>query len=159
MNTFLAVKLLIEKTYHSMWRDWFSDLSAVESPAFLRVYLNDDDEAGYYEEKDIICIPICSGNLSDGDILNINEWPIWRRDLVHEILHEYQSKHLHMPSDVGTDLCSQYGKWFPGKGHDALFFTAIAEKASYFEMSGEQLIHKINSFEVSVFLNGPASEQ
>lgn len=68
-------------------------------------------------------------------------WPAWKRELVHELLHEYQYKVVAGNASVmGKALEKKHCHCFDGPGHDAHFFTAIAEKASYFGMSPETLI-------------------
>jgi hypothetical protein len=61
--------------------------------------------SGYVASSDIICM--CVG---DGDVLN---WDFkrnlpdaaWRKELVHEMLHEHQHKVVKAPSEEGKALC------------------------------------------------------
>ena len=63
---------------------------------------------------------------------------LWERELLHEMLHEYQYKILVEPSQEGIDLFNNYQvdertarlhngtSGFGGPGHNELFYTAIA---------------------------------
>lgn len=58
-------------------------------------------------------------------------WPIWERELHHELVHEYQDKVVAgRVSAEGTALdADQSVRRFDGKGHDATYYTAAAEVA------------------------------
>ena len=71
-------------------------------------------------------------------------WPAWKRELVHELLHEYQYKVIAgQASPEGMKLEAKYRGCSEGADHGAAFFAAIAEKASYFGISAENLISNL----------------
>ena len=141
MATFEEVKSLADATYLRIWRDWYKDFPD-ERPAHHDLQLC-DLSAGYSHSRNWILNPICEGNLDDWDILSQGGWPIWKIQLVHEMVHEYQAKVVTSPSSEGVSLRARFGRTFWGKGHDEKFFTAIAEKASYFGMTPEQLVERL----------------
>jgi hypothetical protein len=141
MATFEDVKSLADATYQRIWRDWYKDFPDMR-PAHQDLQLC-DLSAGYSHSRNWLLNPICDGNLDDCDILDADAWPIWKIQLVHEMLHEYQAKVISSPSSVGICLHARFRATFCGKGHDEKFFTAIAEKASYFGMTPEDLIAHI----------------
>ena len=57
--------------------------------------------------------------------------------MLHEMLHEYQFKVLKQPTEAGEQLFKTSKKRFPGEGHDAVFYTAIAVWAPEFGLSPE----------------------
>jgi hypothetical protein len=83
----------------------------------------------------LIVLFLPDGNLFDADILDVQEWPIWKRELVHEMLHEYQNKVIKKASNIGSVLKSR--SCFLGPGHDDKFYSAVAEKAKYFNFTPE----------------------
>jgi hypothetical protein len=141
MPAFAEVEALIRKTYDTIWREWYRTYEHCV-PAILEVPIS-DHAAGYSHSRNTIWDPILEGNLDDYDTLDAEAWPVWKIQLVHEMLHEYQHKAVSAPSQQGTALCQLYQKTFWGDGHDERFFTAIAEKAPYFGMTPEQLIKRL----------------
>ena len=70
-----------------------------------------------------------------------DSWPTWYRELVHEMLHEYQFRALNQQATPeGAELHTAHHQRFPGPGHNAVFFTAIARWAHYFDLMPEQLV-------------------
>ena len=141
MATFAQVKVLAEATYKRIWGDWYQGMSNVK-PARHEVAVS-DLSAGYSHSENWLYNPVCEGNLTDHDILEPDQWPIWKIDLVHEMLHEYAEKAIEIPSAQGIALHRVFKNKFYDRGHDEKFFSAIAEKASYFGMTPPQLIDRI----------------
>jgi hypothetical protein len=68
-------------------------------------------------------------------------WPAWKRELVHELLHEYQHKVVAgKVSARGQCVEAKNRGCFAGPSHGADFFTGIDEKASYFGVCPDTLI-------------------
>jgi hypothetical protein len=141
MATFSEVESLIRTTYDRVWRDWHGAKPSYK-PADLVIELS-DNAAGYSFSKDTIWNPLLEGNLDDCDVLDANAWPVWKIQLIHEMLHEFQFKAVTSSSPAGIALCSAYQKTFWGQNHDDRFFTAIERHAGYFNMTPEQLIKAI----------------
>ncbi len=141
MATFEDVKAMADLTYRTIWNDWYQDILGVK-PANHDFRIS-DLSAGYSHSKNWLHNPIGDGNLDDEDILDDSGWPIWKIQLVHEMLHEYQFKAVRLPSPQGVALQRRFGGSFSGKGHDEKFFTAVAEKANYFDMTPEDLIGRL----------------
>lgn len=141
MAAFEEVKALAGKTYVWYWYDWYQNIPNV-TPARYDFQIS-DLSAGYNHSENLLLDPICEENLNDCDILDEDGWPIWKIQLVHEMLHEYQYKAVTQPSDQGIELYTRFKNTFSGQGHDEKFFTAIAEKASYFCITAEELVMRI----------------
>lgn len=141
MATFLEIKTIADKTYLAIWNDWFRHVRGI-IPARHDFCLS-DLSAGYNHPKNQIINPIPEGNFNDSDILDDSKWNIWKIQLVHEMLHEYQHKVVSRASPEGSNLYLKFKNSFSGKGHDEKFFTAIAKKASYFNLTPEELIGRL----------------
>jgi hypothetical protein len=102
-----------------------------------------DLSSGYSHSRNWIIIGLPESNLCDADILEENGWPIWKTELVHEMLHEWQSKTPCLPTVSAEMLCKQYEPAGCGQRHGPEFFQAVIERADYFRMTPEQLIKKI----------------
>ncbi len=140
MVAFKDVSALIQKKYKEIWAVWYSDTRAI--PARVQVEPADVSSC-YSHSQNLIIIGLPEGNLHDADILDENEWPIWKTELVHEMLHEWQSKTPCLPTSPAEILCKQYQPAGCGQGHGPEFFQALIERADYFGMTPEQLVKKI----------------
>jgi len=111
-------------------------------------------DSGYRPQADELHLNLPESNVEDAsdDCLTRHNagpqpgigWPAWRRELVHELLHEYQHKVVaSKTSPEGIALEARHRRRFDGVGHGADFFTAIAEKASYFGISADDLISNL----------------
>jgi|SRR5208282_5681228 len=94
------VAKLVQDTYANIWRGWYAEHPGCV-PATVKVDLN-CTSAGYGHKFNLIIISFADGNLDDYDILNSEAWPIWKTDLIHEMLHEYERKILTYPSSIVT---------------------------------------------------------
>ena len=118
---------------------WYNGIPDTKT-ARLVVELSSAD-ACYSREEDTIWVRLGEGNLTDTDNLDPVRWPIWRVQLIHEMLHEFQYKVVGAAvSAAGRNLCQQHQDKFFGPGHDEAFFTAIAKVAPCFQLTPEQLI-------------------
>lgn len=140
MATFEAVSALIKKEYREIWADLYSATCAI--PARVQVEPS-DVSSGYSHSPKLIIIGLPTGNLDDTDILAEDGWPIWKRELIHEMLHEWQSNTACLPTPPAEMLCKQYAPAGCGQGHGPEFFQAVIEQAAYFGMTPEQLIKKL----------------
>ena len=144
---------LVHKEYLQIHRDWFADHGGV-SPADLRIE-ESGSASGYLPDHNeiLLCLP-------DVDLLEMfnslpsapipkkedygRQWLAWYRELVHEMLHEFAHKVVaDQITDEGQLLFEAHSKRFDGPGHGAEFFTAIAHRANYFELSHEELLRQI----------------
>jgi len=141
MATFEQVKKLVENTYGRIWGDWYA---IYPEKTRARLDFRKGGFSGRYSHKcDFILCSIGEGNLDDSDILNSDQWPVWKRELVHEMLHEYQCKVVKAPSDLGRQFAEKYDHRFLGEGHGESFMTAICEKAPYFGMTVDELADRL----------------
>jgi hypothetical protein len=140
MPTFEAVSALVKRTYRDIWTDWYGESGAHR--AWLQVDPS-DESSRYSRSHNLMIIAIPEGNLQDPDILDVNAWPIWKVELVHEMLHEWQMKTACSSSVEAEALCNRYAPAQCGHGHGPEFFQASIEKASYFGLTPEQLASRI----------------
>lgn len=71
-------------------------------------------------------------------------WPQWMVELVHEMLHEYDKKIVKIASPEGIALFGTSTTRFQNHPpDDSRFFTAIAERARYFNISPKELLAHI----------------
>jgi len=139
--TFDAVSALVRANYEKIWKDWYCYIPGA-SRAIIEIWKR-DCSAAYSHSRNLMLIPIPEGNLEDSDILDEDDWPIWKIDLIHEMLHEWQNKKPSLPSQTAAALYARHGTTSCGERHGPDFFQAILEKAPYFEMTAERLIELI----------------
>ena len=135
------VTRLVQDTYSTIWRDWYAERPDCVS-ATVTVDLNCTSN-GYGNALNRIIISFGDVNLDDYDILDASGWPIWKIQLIHEMLHEYERKVLTAPSEVGRALFAAHPHPFRGPGHEELFYTAICDKTPYFWLTPVQIIGNI----------------
>lgn len=107
--------------------------------------------SGYDFKHDRIVIFIPDGNMDDfrgrlGNVLAIASHAILtvsEIELIHEMFHEYQFKEKPAPTNVGRDLYAKFRNYFPGQGHDEVFFTSIASSAPAFQLSPDALVRNL----------------
>jgi hypothetical protein len=142
---------VIERTYGAIWNDWFEGLDVPRADFYVT---HDCADSGYRLKKNELHLNLPELNVEEvaDDLRTICNtapppgigWPTWKRELVHELLHEYQHKVVAgQASPQGWELEAKHHGCFDGVGHGADFFTAIAEKASYFGISPEDLISNL----------------
>jgi len=126
-----------------VWKDWYTDHSGV-SPAKVTFDLK-CTSSGYSNRKNLIIVSLGEGNLDNHDILNKEDWPAWKQQLIHEMLHEYEMKAIREPSKEGKALHAKYSAlhssplaW--GSLHSESFYTAVCDKAPYFGLTPEKLL-------------------
>jgi len=140
MVTFEQLSKTIKTTHRRMLDDWYSGSNYVS--ARLQIELS-DQASGYSHSTNQILLAIAWRNLEDSDVLDVDGWPVWKTELVHELLHEWQMKTPCIVTVEAEELCRRYKPNDCGRGHDADLFQAIIERAPYFKMTPEELIEKI----------------
>jgi hypothetical protein len=136
----------IREFYEQTWRDWYG-VHGHPKPAKLIFHWDESGTTHYRKSTDEIHL-----SSDDGDCENIAAelagqrwsyaaklgWYAWKTFLVHEMLHEYQYKVVLNPTPAGESLLGQFAKRnFEGAGHDAVFYSAIADRATYFGVTPE----------------------
>ncbi|MCX6639693.1 MAG: hypothetical protein NTW14_04320 [bacterium] len=144
-----AAKTHIRRTYKSIWTKWYKD-----SPESRRAKICIRVEAGeaYCRiDGQLIVLYLDEYNLLQAKTNIIfrgenKDWPIWKRDLIHEMFHEYEFKVIKdNPTAKGIELYNEYSGFFmePEK-HPIEFFSAVAAKSGYFpELTERELIDNI----------------
>jgi hypothetical protein len=149
MTTLNEAAEFIRGEYHRIWSDWYRTDPAAK-PA--KVDIQDGEcSAGYSYSQNTLVICIPNGNLEDFDTWRSGRrspgsqlgWYANQRELVHEMIHEFEKKRITAVSPTGLALYEKYGRTFPGPGHDARFFTAIADRAPYFAVTPYELIAEL----------------
>ena len=145
MADLTEITQVIQDTYSNIWRVWYANHPGC-IPAMVTVDL-DCTSAGYGHDLNRIIISFGDGNLDDTDILDSGEWQIWKIQLIHEMLHEYEKKVLTAPSDAGRALfaaeSASFRRLLWGAGHEELLYTAICDRAPSFGLTPGQLISHI----------------
>ncbi len=133
---------LIRETYQEIWLDWFGSTEHVNNSTLL--VWNSTGSSGYHNDFDTIEITIQDGTPDEYGAFSPETWPSWKCELVHEMLHEFENKTLFAPSQAGIELFQNSAKTFPNHPKDDThFFTAIVDKAAFFQLKPEQLLRYI----------------
>lgn len=145
MATIVDVRAYLQNEYSRIVRDWYgADPTFV--PAVLTIEIG-DYAGGFSKKENRFLLFLGEHNLEDFDRLFAGSknsgsklgWYANESEFYHELLHEYQYKGVKEPSPEGRALFEKYARRHPDPGHDAYWFTAIAEKALYFGVTPEQL--------------------
>jgi hypothetical protein len=131
----------ISRCYEELRSKCFRDCDQA-AVAKLQV-VEGDFASGYSHSENQITIYLCDGDLAIWDLPRFGMPPPWRVTLLHEIVHEYQSKVVTDPSEEGVSLMTRHPNYFDGRGHDERFYTAIVEIAPAFELSADQFLESI----------------
>lgn len=135
---FQKLKRTIERTYARIWEDWYAEARAARR---ARLVIEVAIQTSMYSvSADTICLYVGEWNVEDDIGEDAAVWPQWKRDLVHEMLHEYEAKGLRSVSPAGEDLWHRHPHAFDRRDHEAAFFSAIVEKAPYFQMTPEEFL-------------------
>ncbi|MDB5346801.1 MAG: hypothetical protein JWP89_5178 [Schlesneria sp.] len=144
MTTIEKVKVNVQSLYNQLWDDWYVDLGVEKSPLVVE---QGDHAPGYLDGSiylffDGYDLDAASEPNQHDPVAEVRFMPSWQRDLIHEMMHEYQDKvsRFSAPSKVGEALFAKYAKRFGGRGHDAWFFSAIAKHAAYFQVKPEEFV-------------------
>ena len=144
ISSFNMVAQEIRDTYDRIWNDWFKGHGCQQ--AELEIVINEIEAPRYSSSRNLIYLPLCDEDVSNYEKITscvmfaeYEKWRVWKQDLIHEMLHEYEDKILKQPSADGIRIRNGHRMpWYPKEKHGELFYTAIAEKAHYFELEQEE---------------------
>ena len=136
--------------YDSVWADWYGQMRDAKKATLEFLLVDDrfttDGNAGYSHSRNVIRLPQGGINLEGYRRDGFEEsefgggWPLWKTDLVHEMLHEWQHKKPCIPTADAARLNRAHTSHFTGDGHGDDYYQAILEKAGYFDFTPEQLL-------------------
>lgn len=130
---------LINVTYQDVWIRWFGGAEP-NTNATLLVW-ESEHSAGYHRDLDTIEITIQSATPDEPGALRPETWPSWKCELLHEMLHELESKTQFAPSEAGIQLFRNSTKKFPNHPpEDLRFFTAIVDTAESVSLTPERFL-------------------
>lgn len=149
MTVIQKAKRLINSEYSRIWQDWYDDRFMpakleIKESIFSSCYgINKNIIYLNYPESNLEDVVANEQNIDDYSISELG-WDLWRREFVHEMLHEYQYKEIcGKVTKTGKELYKKYKTKFSGEGHGPDFFTSIAEKSNYFSLTHEELIENL----------------
>jgi len=100
--------------------------------------------SGYSSREDSITIVVTDADLRDD--IRMRPCPItqftpnWRRELLHETIHEFQYKCVLESNIEGVNLMNRTAHKFPGNGHGPDFYTAIILCSKKLGISEDELM-------------------
>jgi hypothetical protein len=125
-------------------------------PAEIKVRIITEEEidaripnlvSAYRDGDNTITIAVTEGDLEDDYRMNGNpllgQEPMWKRELLHEAMHEFQYQCVPEPTNEGRELRQKSRRVFSGAGHDDRFYTAIAACAKKMGLPPEMLEARI----------------
>ena len=145
------VRAALEREYLKMWSDWYANKNGMkpsqlyfEPDSTWSLYNHDKDEhhinLGEWDVEELIG----NGQPEFQRCADSPDWPKWKQELVHEMLHEFQYKAIdQQASSEGQRLYETYKAEFTGQGHGPEYFTAIHQVAPIFGITPEQFIEKV----------------
>lgn len=155
----------IKNEYERISKDWYQNLNGYEKAKLIKKDELSSKSDGYDNKLNEIWITAPAKEHSDELersvfsrlelIVGINKennsenqkisWPQWKRVIVHESIHEYEKKVIKdCITDIGRELHQKYiGRFCYPELHDERFFTAAADRSSYFLLTPDALIASI----------------
>jgi len=101
----------------------------------------------YFQDAHKIRMVFLESDLDDPLAINGFEFsgqkPVWKTELLHEIIHEYQFNCVPVATEAGIQLMKSLCGNFSGPGHDEKFYTAICECADKLGLTPETLLKNI----------------
>lgn len=151
--TAAQLTFLIQKEHQQLHAQLFPAISKI-ADVKLRVITEDEVAkhipnlvSAYRDSEDSITIAMNEGDLTDDFRMKGSPFlgvePIWKTDILHETIHEYQFKCVKQATKIGQEFKSQCKRIFPGNGHDETFYTAIVECAEKLGLSPADLEARI----------------
>jgi len=148
MATIQEAREIIIQEYDRIWNDWFHCIqNVVQSKLDIRAIIA---QSGYTSKDDTVHIFISGHDLDEFDYNFGTGYPTWRRELIHELLHLWQFKSGIEIMREGKKLFwvyersgFGYGRFGYKERHNELFYSAIVDKAGYFNMTPVELINHI----------------
>jgi len=133
----------LKEVYALIWNTWYAG-SPNAIPATLDIRFENGTD-GYDPDTHILHLFISDANRDEGlcdrdcgfdPLSNPATWKSWYIVLVHEMIHEYQYRALNdIANQAGQDLFDNPPKLWDGLGHGPGFYTAIADRAAYFNIA------------------------
>lgn len=141
---------LLLKEYGRIWNDWYGHLDATRAELVVE---EGNHSSGYRRKENQLCLYFPEANLNEvieelaGTAVVVYRnlgWSLWRREPIHEMLHEYQFKVIRGEvTDAGRALHNESALISCERGHGPDFFTAIADRARYFDMEPNDLVRNL----------------
>ena len=137
----------IEQMYQRIWVQWFP--TGVDQAEIVVVFVNQEqvdrgaDVSSYSRILNRILISIVPGDINLDEEDALGRWSAWRSDLIHEMLHEFQDKVMTVATPEGAELNRSRSRVFRGPGHDDRFYSAITDRATFFNLTPLQLLNQI----------------
>lgn len=143
------ISFLTKNEYNRIWKDWF--LESHKKATIEIILLTESDickaepaESGYDNVNDKIIIRLAPADVEDYEINSESSlWPSWKTELVHEMIHELTFKAPNNIIVVDNWEEIKRKKKFDGTGHNELFYSAIANKAQYFDKTLEGFLFQL----------------
>jgi hypothetical protein len=145
----------IRELYDQISDDWYRNIINYKKAQIIETDESGDRMDYYCHKNNIISIfqpkrekeiqppQIDFLSIGKGDLEYNSEWEPWKLVIVEEAIHEYEHKIVGVKSDISLsaiDICRKYSSCFePMHKHRYDFFQAIVEKASYFDLTAEEL--------------------
>jgi hypothetical protein len=158
------IKRIVSVEYHSIGSRWYCGLDGYH-PASL-VIEEGIHAPGYHPPTDQMMFFFQDNDLEaflrkdkkEKNNMSRAGWFNFEAELIHEMLHEYRCKRVSEPTQEGILLCKFFEKCFWGPGHDAEWFTALAEKAPEFGLSLKHMLIEVGALPGVVELKYPDFE-
>ena len=147
----------IKTEYEKYFEKWYGDDKTINKAKLLVLIDENGFTSGYCKCCKTIIISQNSGNLEDIESTNIlfheKDWPSWKKELIHEMLHEYQDKVNFKTIQQGIDLFHEFQETpakpkistkyhdlgFEGAGHDERYYTLLCIFSEQFNLSAIEL--------------------
>ena len=140
-------KKYIKSEYDKYFKEWYIDFERINNSKLLILVDEFGFCTGYCKSCKTIMLSQNTGNLDDIEESFHNDWPSWKKELIHEMLHEYQDKVNFDATPEGSALFREFqetqtipkisinGIGFEGAGHDERFYTLICLFSVKFNLS------------------------
>jgi hypothetical protein len=152
-KAFADFQVKVQTFYDQTWDAWFADRPNAQKATLRFALIGADALTGgdphFSPSLNEIYLPVGDGDLEDyvrDEFVEIDFmgcWVHWKKEMIHEMLHEWQYKKPCIPTAVATALNSASRSHFQGKGHGDDFCQAIVDQASYFDLTPEELLASI----------------
>jgi len=101
----------------------------------------------YFPDQNKIRIVFLESDLDDPLAINGSEFstqkPVWKTELLHEAIHEYQFKCVSEATTEGIAFMKSLKGNFSGPGHDEKFYSAICDCAKKLGCDPQTLLNSI----------------
>lgn len=143
--------------YKKISADWYVDCPSYIAPHLKRLSEQGSDSDGYCHSTNTIQLnaPVREIDMPDIDSLlevcgqytsQAPRWEEWKKVVVHEAIHEYEKKEIgeHI-TDAGKQLFAENKSknFMPPDKHGYAFYSAVADRATYFNMTPQVLVDYI----------------